>query len=45
MEIKIIDFDHKGRGFGRYDGKSVFLDGGVIGDTVSFEVVESKKEI
>lgn len=44
MEIKIIDFDHKGRGFGRYDGKSVFLDGGVIGDTVSFEVVESKKK-
>ncbi|MBL7575440.1 23S rRNA (uracil1939-C5)-methyltransferase [Peptoniphilus asaccharolyticus DSM 20463] len=44
MDVKIIDFDHKGRGFGRYEGKSLFLDGGVIGDTVSFEVTESKKK-
>lgn len=44
MEIKITDFDHKGRGFGRYEGKSVFLDGGVIDDIVQAEIIESKKK-
>lgn len=42
MEIKVTDFDYKGRGFGRYNNKSVFLDGGIIGDTVEFEIVNSK---
>lgn len=44
MEIKITDFDHKGRGFGRYEGKSIFLNGGIIGDTVQAQIIESKKK-
>ncbi|WBW49463.1 23S rRNA (uracil(1939)-C(5))-methyltransferase RlmD [Peptoniphilus equinus] len=44
MDIKITDYDHRGRGFGRVDGKSVFIEGPVVlGDTVRGHLRESKK--
>ena len=43
MKIKIEDFDFKGRGFGRFENKAVFLDGGIIGDKVLASPIKEKK--
>ncbi|WP_073183338.1 23S rRNA (uracil(1939)-C(5))-methyltransferase RlmD [Anaerosphaera aminiphila] len=43
MKLKIIDFDYKGRGVAKYDNKTVFLDRGIIGDTVEAEIIGDKK--
>lgn len=39
----IEDFDFKGRGIVKIDGVPVFLDGGIIGDEVSFFITKEKK--
>lgn len=39
----IEDFDFKGRGITKIDGVPVFLDGGIIGDEVSFFITKEKK--
>lgn len=44
MKLKIIDFDYKGRGFAKDEGKAYFLDGGVIGDKVLASIKEEKKK-
>lgn len=41
--VQITDMDLRGRGIGKYDGKAVFIQGAVTGDTVSYEISESKK--
>ncbi|MBE6709045.1 MAG: 23S rRNA (uracil(1939)-C(5))-methyltransferase RlmD [Ruminococcaceae bacterium] len=41
--VHITDMDLSGRGIGKFDGKAVFIPGAVIGDTVTFETVISKK--
>ncbi|RVU54535.1 23S rRNA (uracil(1939)-C(5))-methyltransferase RlmD [Anaerosphaera multitolerans] len=43
VRLKIIDFDYKGGGVAKLDNKTVFLDGGVIGDVVEAEILEDKK--
>lgn len=42
-KIEITDFDFKGNGMGRLDGKPVFLDGGIIGDSVLCNLYQDKK--
>lgn len=39
----IVDFDYKGRGITKKDGAAVFLNGGIIGDYVKYEVIKQKK--
>lgn len=43
VELKIIDFDYKGNGVAKYDGRIVFLDGGIIGDKVLAKLTQEKK--
>ena len=45
IAIKIEDMLDDGRGFGRADGLAVFVDGGVLGDTVEVEITKVKKNI
>lgn len=40
---EILDFDFKGLGMTKLNGKPVFLDAGVIGDKVEFIVTKNKK--
>ena len=42
MEIKIDKLSYGGAGVGRLDGKVVFVEGGVPGDTLRINVVEEK---
>ena len=42
-KIEIIDMDISARGIGKTNGKAVFIQGAVTGDTVTYEVVSSKK--
>lgn len=44
MELKIIDFDYKGRGVAKQEKKTIFLNGGIIGDTVEAKITEDKKK-
>lgn len=39
----VIDFDYKGRGITKKDGVAVFLNGGIIGDEVKYEITKQKK--
>ena len=43
VEVEIIDFDFKGNGVAKYEGKAIFLNGGVIGDTVLVKLTNEKK--
>lgn len=43
--LKIEDVLDDGRGFARYDGLAVFIDGGMLGDTVKVEITKIKKSI
>ena len=43
VELNIIDFDYKGNGVAKYDGRIVFLDGGIIGDKVLAKLTQEKK--
>lgn len=43
VELEIIDFDYKGNGVAKYDGRVVFLDGGIIGDKVLAKLTDEKK--
>lgn len=45
IELKIEDMLDDGRGFGRKDGLAVFVNGGVLGDTVHAEVAKVKKSM
>ncbi|WP_245544079.1 hypothetical protein [Peptoniphilus timonensis] len=40
---EISDFDFKGFGMTKLNGKPVFLDAGVIGDEVEFVLTKNKK--
>lgn len=43
FEGEIIDFTHEGSGVTKVNDFTFFIDGGVIGDTVSFKIDEIKK--
>lgn len=43
ITLEIIDYNSSGRGLGKIDGKVVFLDSGVIGDTVEVKILKEKK--
>lgn len=43
IEIAIKDMLDDGRGFGRYEGRAVFVSSGVLGDTVRAKVTKVKK--
>lgn len=43
FETKIIDISHEGKGVGKIDGLTVFIDGATLGDTVSVEITKKKK--
>lgn len=43
IELKIEDMLDDGRAFGRHEGVAVFVDGGVVGDTVHAEIIKIKK--
>jgi 23S rRNA (uracil1939-C5)-methyltransferase len=40
-QVKIVDLSHDGRGVARSDGKTLFIDGGLIGETV--EILRSRR--
>lgn len=42
IEIRIEDMLDDGRGFGRYEGFAVFIDGGVLGDLVKAKITKVK---
>lgn len=41
--IKITDLSHDGRGIGRLNGKTIFVEGAIPGDEVSIRIVQSQK--
>lgn len=43
IALKIIDYDHRGRGIGKIDGLVVFVKGGVLGDKVNCKITKVKK--
>ena len=43
IETKIIDISHEGKGVGKIDGLTVFIDGCTLGDTVKAEITQMKK--
>ena len=43
FETKIIDISHEGKGVGKIDGITVFIEGGTLGDTVKLEITQMKK--
>ena len=45
VNLKIEDMLDDGRGFARADGLAVFVDGGVLGDTVEVVITKVKKNI
>ncbi|MDY6065725.1 MAG: class I SAM-dependent RNA methyltransferase [Finegoldia sp.] len=45
MEIEIIDITEDGRAIGKYDGKTVFCQGGIYGEVLECQEVSSKKNI
>jgi len=44
VEITIEKLDHQGLGFGRLDGKAIFVAGALPGERVSVNIVEQKKQ-
>lgn len=43
MEVKIIDYDHQGRGIAKIDNKVIFIPNVKIGEDVSIDIVKDKK--
>ncbi len=43
IELAITGLSHDGRGVGRHEGRAVFVEGAVPGDTVSARVIEKKR--
>ena len=43
-EIDIIDMGEDGEGIGRIDGFTVFVTGGIVGDTVRIKLTKKKKQ-
>lgn len=43
IETKITDISHEGKGVGKVDGLTVFIEGGTLGDTVKLEITQMKK--
>lgn len=43
IETKIIDISHEGKGVGKEDGLTIFIDGATLGDTVKAEITQMKK--
>ena len=44
MNIKIEKYDNQGRGIGYYNGKIVFIPGAIVGEIVSFGIVQEKEK-
>jgi len=44
VEITIEKLDHQGLGFGRLDGKAIFVAGALPGERVSVNIIEQKKQ-
>lgn len=42
-EIDIVDLGHKGEGIGKFEGFTVFVEGGLKGDKVIGKIIKSKK--
>ncbi|WP_024852158.1 23S rRNA (uracil(1939)-C(5))-methyltransferase RlmD [Hydrogenovibrio kuenenii] len=42
-QIEITDLSHDGRGIGRVDGKTIFIEGAIPGDIVSARIMQSQK--
>lgn len=43
IKTKIVDISHEGKGVGKKDGLTVFIEGGTLGDTVNVEITQMKK--
>lgn len=43
MEVKIIDYDHQGRGIAKTDNKVIFIPKVKVGEEVSIDIVKNKK--
>lgn len=43
VEILITDYDFKGKGMGKIEGKPIFLNSGIIGDFVEVKLIQDKK--
>ncbi|HSH36773.1 MAG TPA: 23S rRNA (uracil(1939)-C(5))-methyltransferase RlmD, partial [Schnuerera sp.] len=43
IKLNIIDINNEGMGVGRHEGFTFFVEGGILGDKVFFEIVELKK--
>ncbi len=43
IEIEIIAVNERGEGVGRIDGKVCFVDGAVVGDNLTIDIVQQKK--
>ena len=44
MNIRIEKYDNQGRGIGYYNGKIVFIPGAIVGEIVSFKIVQEKEK-
>ena len=45
MLVKIIDYDHQGRGIAKVDNKVIFIPKVKLGEEVSIDIVKEKKKI
>lgn len=45
IELLITGYNHEGKGAGRYEGRPVFVDGALKGETVKVDLVQEKKGI
>ena len=43
IKTKIVDISHEGKGVGKIDGLTIFIEGGTLGDTVNVEITQMKK--
>ena len=44
MNIKIEKYDNQGRGIGYYNNKIVFIPGAIVGEIISFGIVQEKEK-
>ena len=44
MNIRIEKYDNQGRGIGYYNNKIVFIPGAIVGEIVSFKIVQEKEK-
>ncbi len=43
VQVEITDLGESGEGIGRYEGLTIFVNGGIIGDTVKVKIQSVKK--